>query len=250
MRWDIWEHIEDLLTELAIKPIVAIVPDNQDETLRAQAPVDDFWDRARQWQSRGWTIGLHGFQHRYVSPHSGLVGIRKKSEFAGLPAADQAEKLRRGAAILAREKLTPKVWIAPGNTFDATTVSLLPQVGIRVIVDGYFSHPYVCRQGLTWVPQQLFSFRAARRGVWTVCYHHNQWNDLDLKTFREQVRGFRENIFSLEEVLRAYAGQNSAWSRHLCTSPRLSRFLVRARLKLWSWTEPARVPAASLVANG
>src|SRR5260370_42375028 len=49
-----------------LKPILAVVPDNQDPMLKVDAPVADFWDRVRQWQARGWTIALHGYQHRYV----------------------------------------------------------------------------------------------------------------------------------------------------------------------------------------
>jgi hypothetical protein len=99
----------------------------------------------RAWQEWGWTIALHGFQHRYVSKNAGLVAVRKKSEFAGLPVETQREKLRRGMEIFAREGIKSRVWIAPGNAFDAATVALLPEFGINVISAGYFQFPYVSR---------------------------------------------------------------------------------------------------------
>jgi peptidoglycan/xylan/chitin deacetylase (PgdA/CDA1 family) len=238
MNWDLWGEIEALLIKLGIQPLLGVIPDNQDQSLVVQKPIDDFWARVRTWQARGWTIGLHGYQHRYVSANAGLVATRKKSEFAGLPIQEQAEKLKQGTAILAREKISPEVWIAPGNTFDAATVSLLPRFGIRVISDGSFFSPFRCNQGLMWVPQQLFSFRPTRGGVWTVCYHHNEWSIQDLRKFQESLYEYREDICSLPDVLQAYDGRRSRLSMRLCTNPRLSRLLVRARLKFWSLCGP------------
>lgn len=231
-NWSLWAEIEAILVQRGLKPILAVVPDNHDPTLQVDSPAADFWDRVRGWQDRGWTIALHGFQHRYVSRNAGMVATRKKSEFAGLPAAEQREKLRRGMEIFEREGITPRVWIAPGNAFDATTVGLLPNFGIRVISAGYFQFPYVCSAGVTWVPQQMYYFRPAPAGVWTVCYHHNQWEPSRLGKFRDEVDHYGANIVSLEEVLDAQAG--CRWSAWLCTHPRVSEFLIRAELKLWS----------------
>jgi len=240
MNWRVWAEIESVLIHRDIKPLLAVVPDNQDPGLQVDPPVGDFWERVRSWQARGWTISLHGFQHRYVSANAGLVAVRKKSEFAGLPAAEQQKKLCRGVEILEREGITPRVWIAPGNTFDATTVALLPEVGIRIICDGYFRYPFASlvskEQGsMTWVPQQLFYFRPAPSGVWTVCYHHNEWTAAQRRKFREDVDNYGANIVSLNDVLNANPPRVSQWSEWICLHPRLSRFLTRAQLKLWSW---------------
>ena len=247
MNWRVWAEIESVLIQREIKPILAVVPDNQDPNLQVDPPAEDFWDRVRAWHARGWTIGLHGFQHRYVSRNAGIVAVRKKSEFAGLPAREQREKLCRGMEIFEREGITPRVWIAPGNTFDATTVALLPEFRIRIICDGYFRFPYGCplassngermreKGWMTWVPQQLFYFRPAPSGVWTVCYHHNQWTASQTSQFRKDVDAYGANIASLQDVLNGNAPRPSKWSEWICTHPRLSRFLIRAQLKLWNW---------------
>jgi len=234
MNWSLWREIESILVERRLKPILAVVPDNQDPTLQVDAPVENFWERVREWQDRGWTIALHGFQHRYVSRNAGLVATRKKSEFAGLPAAEQREKLRRGMEIFDRERINSGTWIAPGNAFDATTVALLPEFGIDLISAGYFQFPYVCGEGMTWLPQQMHYFRPAPAGVWTVCYHHSQWTASRLETFREEIDRYGANIVSLEGVLHQYARRQSRWSAWLCMRPRLSQFLIRLELKLWS----------------
>src|ERR1700676_5179596 len=62
MDWKIWNEVETILVEEGIKPILAVIPDNQDETLHDAEPNRHFWDRVRSWQTRGWTIGLHGYQ--------------------------------------------------------------------------------------------------------------------------------------------------------------------------------------------
>lgn len=238
MNWDVWSEIEASLIEHRISPILAVVPDNQDPKLKVQPPVEDFWDRVRTWQSRGWAIALHGFQHKYTAENPGIVTTRKQTEFAGIPAAEQEEKLRRGTEILRREKIKPRVWIAPSNSFDATTVSLLRRFGIRIISDGCFRFPFVDTQGITWVPQQLFGFRPAPAGVWTVCYHHNQWSKSDLGRFRRDLDWHHADIGSLEEVLRRWAGRRSHLSAWLCRSPRLSQLYIRTVLKLCEWRTP------------
>src|SRR5690242_15778795 len=99
MDWSIWSEIEEVLVRKGIKPLLAVVPDNQDATLRVAPPIDNFWDRVRSWQARGWTIGLHGFQHQYVAECPGIVTSTTKTEFAGLSAREQGTKLRRAVEI-------------------------------------------------------------------------------------------------------------------------------------------------------
>src|SRR5205085_4316777 len=152
MRWDIWSEIEDALVSSGVKPVLAIVPDNRDPVLQPGPPAKDFWQRARRWQDLGWTVALHGYQHLYVARDGGLVTLRKKSEFASLPASDQKEKLRRGLKIFAREGIKTRVWIAPGNAFDEVTVSLLRQFGIATISAGWFWKPFIGPQVLTSPP--------------------------------------------------------------------------------------------------
>ena len=67
MNWGVWDAVETELLRHNTRPIVAVVPDNRDPKLMADAPRAEFWDRVRRWQSIGWAIGLHGYQHVYVS---------------------------------------------------------------------------------------------------------------------------------------------------------------------------------------
>jgi predicted deacetylase len=233
MRWDIWSQIEPVLIHYNVKPILAIVPDNQDPVLQAGPPVADFWQRVRRWQDLGWTIAMHGYRHLYVAPDGGLVTLRKKSEFASLPPSVQEEKLRLGIEIFAREGIKSHVWIAPGNAFDETTVSLLPKFGIDTISAGWFWGPFIGPHHTIWMPCQLSIFRPVPVGVWTICYHHNSWTHSDFSDFVGGLDRYRPGTVSLREALDVYPPIRAKWCYHFCTSPRLSSFLMRAHLKLW-----------------
>ena len=135
--------------------------------------------------------------------------------------------------IFARERIKSRVWIAPGNAFDETTVSLLPKFGIDIISAGWFWHPFVGPCEVKWMPCQLSILRTAPAGVWTVCYHHNSWTGSTLAELQQGLEEYRDHISSLNEVLARCQPWQSKWCYRFCTSPRLSAFILRAHLKLW-----------------
>ena len=200
MNWSVWETVEEIMRASDVRPLLAIVPDNQDPELQCDPPADDFWDRARGWQASGWGIGLHGYQHRYVTTASGIIGRNSYSEFADVPRSEQLEKLKSGIANFHRHGLHADAWIAPGHSFDETTVDLLQEVGIDCISDGYALSPFVCQKGNFWVPQQIGRFIRLPLGVWTVCLHINQWGSKDIEQFRTDLNNFRDRITSLEQL--------------------------------------------------
>jgi predicted deacetylase len=238
MQWDTWSKIEAALIENNVKPILAVVPDNQDPVLQVAPPVDDFWHRVRRWQGLGWTIALHGYQHLYVAKAGGLVTRRKKSEFASLSASVQEEKLRRGMEIFAREGIKTRVWIAPGNAFDETTVSLLPKFGIDIVSAGWFWGPFLGPHQTIWMPCQLSILRSVPSGVWTAYYHHNSWERSDLGRFLKRLKKYRDQVVSLEDALAQSPPSRASWCYHFCTSPRLSALVMRAQLKIWRHLHP------------
>lgn len=246
MCWNTWSEIEACLVRSGIKPILAVVPDNRDPVLQVSPPVNDFWERVRRWQDMGWTIALHGYQHLYVARHGGLVTTRKKSEFASLPAPQQAEKLRRGMEIFAREGIRSRVWIAPGNAFDEVTVSLLPQFGVDIISAGWSWRPFIGPHQMTWLPCQLSILRTVPAGLWTVCYHHNSWTESDLNDFKRSLEQYKDRISSLPEALAGRGISAATWCYKFCTSPRLSALVLRVHLKLWKMWR-ARWPETELV---
>jgi predicted deacetylase len=203
MRWDVWNQVEQILIHHRITPVLAVIPDNRDQTLRFQPEPDDFWARVRSWQERGWTIGLHGYQHLYVTRSSGLVGIKNNSEFAGLPRNEQQNKLESATTIFRKHGVKPDLFIAPGHSFDRTTLVVLKQLGVEFISDGLFLYPHTDQGGVTWIPQQLWQFRSFPIGVWTICYHHNSWTDSTINRFEKDIVRFRSKISCFEHIVQA-----------------------------------------------
>lgn len=229
MNWAVWNRIEELLVQSGVKPILGIIPDNQDRNLNFAEAAPDFWDRVRKWQSRGWTIGMHGYQHSYTTTSSGLVGLKERSEFAALPAGVQLAKLEAARAIFQQQGITPEIWVAPGHSFDRNTVSLLPRVGIQSISDGLFFYPRMGKERVLWVPQQAWRFRKVPFGVWTICFHHNHWSEGDIRQFACHLSGYRPQIASLREIAALYRGRQPARVDGLLT--RAFRFALRMRFR-------------------
>jgi predicted deacetylase len=204
MNWQVWDQVEQILVDAGVKPLLAVVADNCDPELRV-APADPaFWTKVRGWQNRGWSIGLHGYQHCYVTASAGIIGRNRYSEFAGLDEAVQGKKLESALRIFEREEVRPDAWVAPAHSFDQVTVRLLSRLGVKCISDGYSLFPYVCREGVLWVPQQLGNFRKMPFGTWTVCLHINRWTAHDIELFRQNIAAFRDLTVSLEEIRSSY----------------------------------------------
>lgn len=204
MNWRTWERVEEILVQRKIRPIMAVVPDNRDPQLKVGPAEERFWDRVREWQARNWTIGMHGWQHRFVTRDAGIINLANRSEFAGLPWSAQEVKLRSARNIFYRENIDSHLWIAPAHSFDVVTLRLLKELGFRYVSDGFSVYPHIDEFGLTWVPQQLWTFRRRPFGVWTISFHLNSWTDADLAAFDRNTKLFGDVISNFEDVISKY----------------------------------------------
>jgi len=218
MNWSVWSAIEGIVTSHGIRPIVAVVPDNRDPHLVAGPPRKDFWDLVKKWQAAGWTIALHGYQHTYVNKNAGMLGITAQSEFAGLPRAEQARKLASGIRIFKENGITCNAWVAPSHSFDAITLDLLSEMGVKIISDGLSKRPFSDHRELVWIPCQIWERIVPKRGgTWTVCCHHNAWNAKRLDSFKQDLDRFRSQIVDVSEVLKeettplTFSERGAAW---------------------------------------
>jgi hypothetical protein len=202
MNWDIWSRIEANLFGNQIKPIVAIIPDNCDDSLKIDPYRKDFWTHVRNWQDHGWTIGLHGFQHRYSSQDCGVVGIQNRSEFAGLPYEKQNKMIQAGLNIFRRHGINPDLWVAPSHSFDFNTIKALKASGINTISDGLFFRPGIDQFGMLWIPQQMWRFSRMPAGIWTICLHHNNWNYDNVEEFRRNISEYLSRIGSFSSITK------------------------------------------------
>jgi predicted deacetylase len=221
MRWDTWGPAAAGMARLGIRPILAVVPDNQDPKLKMDSANPDFWNRVRHWQSLGWTIALHGYQHLYANQDPGLMRLTHQSEFAGLSREAQEAKLRSGLAIFAEHGIRADAWVAPSHSFDQTTVELLAELGIPVLSDGMHSLPFRDTGGVLWIPQQLWRYKPKRSGIWTICYHHNEWDGEDLAEFLNFIEGHRAVITEVATMEEWFADRKRTWSDRLASARRM-----------------------------
>lgn len=200
MDWSVWERLEPILVDLKIRPIMAVVPKNLDGKLRVCPSNREFWQFVSKWQRLGWTIAVHGFEHKYSSSDGGIISVNKYSEFAGLSESEQAKKLDNGLSILADHNISTKVWVAPAHSFDKTTIKLLKERGVNIISDGYFFRP-VQWHAVSWIPQQFWRFRRMPFGTWTVCYHINRLSQHQVSLIANDLRKYADKITSIDAIL-------------------------------------------------
>ena len=98
-----WNRMECLLDKYSIRPIVGVIPENQDPDF-AWKNDKSFWERVHFWQEKGWSIAVHGLHHR-MHEHEPGKGYYQKShgkhtEFAGVPYEEQLAMLKEGTQIL------------------------------------------------------------------------------------------------------------------------------------------------------
>jgi len=230
MNWEVWDQIEADMVRHQVRPLLAVVPDNQDPKLRVDEARADFWERVRHWQAQGWTIAMHGYQHLYVNQEPGIMGLEPKSEFAGLSREAQEAKLRKGLAIFAEHGVRAEAWIAPSHSFDQTTVELLVALGVPVISDGLWPWPFSDRRGITWIPAQHWDFKKCPRGIWTICYHPNAWGAPQLEKFRAVLARYGPEITDVSTVLRIFGSRQQTLADRCSAALRLTWIRARSRV--------------------
>lgn len=198
------ERILALTRTYAISPILAVVPENLDQELQHSSPDLEFWSKMRQLESAGAAIALHGLHHRCVSYGKSLVPLHKRTEFSGLPLEEQRRMLHKGLEILRGHDLHPALWVAPRHGFDKNTLIALREEGINYLSDGLARIPFL-REGVVWIPQQLWAPANRRKGLWTVCLHPNSMTQAHADALEDFLRKHAAQFTSLHRVLAEFS---------------------------------------------
>jgi len=219
-----WEQFLPLIQEFRIKPILAVVPDNKDQDLLRADPNPEFWQQMRDLEAAGATIALHGYRHLCRSKGKSLVPLHKHSEFAGLPADTQRQWILAGLHILRGHGLAPRVWVAPRHGFDRHTLRVLRDEGIELVSDGLARVPFT-REGLTWIPQQLWEPAEKSKGLWTICVHPNAMRGSKVEKLHNFLRKHAAQFTSVEKVVAQFH------PARLTTPERVYEFLSEWRIR-------------------
>lgn len=197
-----WQIIENILDKYGIKPMVGIIPHNEDPVTCIDIADVDFTTKALNWQKKGWVIALHGYNHVCTTTTGGVNPVHQRSEFAGLSLAEQKEKISKGYKILIAMGLMPKYFFAPSHTFDENTLkALAEETPIRVISDTIALQPYKHGE-FTVIPCQMGRFRNPPiLGDWTSCFHPNNMNEEDFIQFETFIKRNRKQFISFEQLV-------------------------------------------------
>ena len=182
-----WNKIESILDKNNILPTVAIIPDNEDTALKYSEFNPGFWKKVKYWETKGWTIAMHGNKHKFHRNNRKKLNFPfyNRSEFGGLPIKEQRQKIKNSLNLFLKNNINPTVWIAPAHSFDSLTMEAIKhETSIRIISDGISFSPYYFKD-FYFIPQQLWQVKKRYFGLWTICLHpdtmtNDEINDFDL----------------------------------------------------------------------
>ena len=209
-----WQRFLPFIEEFGLRPILAVIPDNQDKELNLSPPDPEFWARMRAMEAAGATIALHGYHHICTSLGRSLLPLHHHSEFSGVPEETQGEWIREGLGILRGLGLNPTIFVAPRHGFDSATLRALRKEGIQMPSDGFGRVPFT-RGGLTWIPQQLWKPVEKSKGIWTICIHSNFTRTAEVTQLHAFIRTHAAQFTSVDRVLARFSPGKLALTERL-----------------------------------
>lgn len=206
MNWDTFYAVKSVFDKYGIRPLIGVVPDNQDENLKKGQACGNFWEVIRELQKNGWCIAQHGYQHVYSSNNGGLLGLKDRSEFAGLSYPEQCGKIRQGKEILQKQGIYVTIFMAPGHTFDRNTLRALKASEFKYITDGYAYKDYK-RMGIIHIPCRTSKLLVGK-GIDTICLHTNSMNADHINDLNDFIRKNKKYLVNYSELLKETEQRN------------------------------------------
>ncbi len=197
-----WSRIENILDSHGVKPMVGVIPHNEDSQQKLDEEDAGFWTKVKEWEDKGWAIALHGYNHVYRSfVGGGLNPFWKFSEFCGVPLEEQRNKIRQGITIMREHNIAPSYFFAPGHTFDENTLTALRvESDIRIISDTIATKPYRYKD-FVFIPQFSGHCREMRlKGVFTFCFHPSMMDDAAFEQTDSFLTAHHEEFVSFDTL--------------------------------------------------
>jgi len=225
MKWEMMNKVENLFDRYQIKPIMGVIPKNEDKYLMSYPLCNfDFWEKIKNLKKRGWEIAMHGYEHLFNqdSKKKDYLGHGGGSEFVGRTYEDQFNKLSLGLEIFKKNKLDVQTFFAPNHTFDQNTIRACKDLGFKSISDGYGIAPYY-ENGIIFVPQLFYRLYTIPFGIQTIQLHLNFLTEKDYSNLEKFVEKNKEKTISYTEACKAVS--DSLYDKNL-------RFLSKKILQL------------------
>lgn len=195
-----WTKIEKLLDRYSIKPLVGVIPHNEDKSLLKFPKVENFWKLVKKWENNDWTICMHGYNHVYITQDGGINPVNFRSEFAGLGLTEQVNKIKNANEIFKNNQINTSVFFAPSHTFDLNTLKAIKeQTRINIISDTIANDIYF-ENGFYFIPQQSGRARTLPFKITTFCYHPNQMKENDFENLEEFIKKNLKKIGKFNDI--------------------------------------------------
>ena len=202
MNWDLMEKSEILFDKYKIKPVLGVIPNNQDRELLSYPRKNNFWDIVRAWKDKGWKIAMHGLTHVYDkdTQKKDYFGYGGRSEFCGHSLEVQTDRIKKGLKKFSEEKIEIKSFFAPNHTYDKNTFNALKNSGINEVIDGYGLMPYT-EKDIKFIPQLFYKVIVLPFGIQTTQIHLNYWKQKDFDIFEKFVVKNLNNIITYDQAI-------------------------------------------------
>ena len=227
MNWNNFNKTMELCEKYGVKPLLGVVPNNQDKKLVVDEDNKDFFEIMRKYQEQGVSFAQHGLDHVYRNHKGGILKLNQKSDFVGLPKEEQKKFLGEGLEILKKEGINTKIYMAPSHSYDKNMIVALKELGFEYVTDGYTNYNYKwC--GLTFIPcKHTFRIRKKVKGVCTLCLHINTMSEKDIQEFENTLKQYKDNLCDYSELL------SLPTKRCFKINQRFNLFITKAKVKVY-----------------
>jgi len=203
MNWHLMNKCEVLFDKLNIKPVMGVIPNNEDKDLLIYPKKENFWGIVKKWQSKGWEIAMHGYNHIYdkETNKKDFFEYGGRSEFFGHTLEVQLKKVKKGLEIFKKNNINVRTFFSPNHTYDLNTFEALKLSGINQVIDGYGLKPYL-ENNIKFIPQLFYKPIFLPLGLQTTQIHLNYWTEKELDNFLNIISKNYKKIISYEEALK------------------------------------------------
>ncbi len=203
MDYEKFYKMKQILDTYQIKPLIGVVPFNEDKNLMQGPKHEDFAGFLQGLLAEGWVVALHGYEHLYSTDKGGLFPLNHFSEFAGLSFEKQNEMIAKGKEQLASWGVVTDIFMAPAHSFDRNTLKALKKNGFAHVTDGFGKKPFV-RRGLVFLPIAVKQSDCYKdiEGYITLVYHTNTMDDKDFERCKKMFEENKEKLIPYEEMLK------------------------------------------------
>jgi len=201
MNWAMMDKCQNLLNSYDIKPVLGVIPNNEDPDLLSYPKREKFWNIVNEWKNNGWSIAMHGYNHLYdrQTNKKDYFNYGGGSEFCGHTYEHQLSKLKKSYKIFNENNIKVDTFFAPNHTYDLNTFKALKQIGINRIIDGYGLIPYYSHE-IKFLPQLFYKLIVLPFGIQTTQLHINYWNNRDYEEFKIFIDKNHKKIINLEHA--------------------------------------------------